>query len=316
MNLRQEDLLNLSKNGLFRAEMLEKVIWLTEVLNEIFDNSFLKQRLVLKGGTALNLFYLNMPRLSVDIDLNYIGSLERSTMLMERQELENILTGICRRLGLNIKRSATEHAGGKWRLNFASAVQPSGTLEIDLSYLYRTTLYPIKIQNSYQIGLYQAKNIAVLDIHELAAGKLTALMSRHASRDLYDTHQLANIFEAQKLNKEQLRLAFIVFGGASQPDWRKIKIESINFDHRELMNNLLPVINQNYLKDFNQKEWTNKLITDSQQFLSLVLPFSDQETLFLDKLLNEGKIVSSLITQDPTLQENFQSSWITLEDTI
>lgn len=40
MNLRQEDLLNLSKSNFFRAEMLEKVIRLTEVLNEIFDNTF------------------------------------------------------------------------------------------------------------------------------------------------------------------------------------------------------------------------------------------------------------------------------------
>ncbi|MCG2795115.1 MAG: nucleotidyl transferase AbiEii/AbiGii toxin family protein [Actinomycetia bacterium] len=34
-------------------------------------------KLVLKGGTALNLFYLDMPRLSVDIDLNYIGAAGR-----------------------------------------------------------------------------------------------------------------------------------------------------------------------------------------------------------------------------------------------
>ena len=35
-----------------------------------------KNRLVLKGGTALNLFFFDLPRLSVDIDLNYVGKLE------------------------------------------------------------------------------------------------------------------------------------------------------------------------------------------------------------------------------------------------
>jgi hypothetical protein len=37
--------------------------------------------MVLKGGTALNLFVLDVPRLSVDIDLNYIGAADRETML-------------------------------------------------------------------------------------------------------------------------------------------------------------------------------------------------------------------------------------------
>ena len=35
---------------------------------------FLGRRMALKGGTALNLFVLDFPRLSVDIDLNYIGA--------------------------------------------------------------------------------------------------------------------------------------------------------------------------------------------------------------------------------------------------
>ena len=83
MNLNQEDLQYYAKNTGFRPEILEKVIWLTELLNEIFNNTYLKQRLALKGGTALNLFHFGLPRLSVDIDLNYIGALERETMLSE-----------------------------------------------------------------------------------------------------------------------------------------------------------------------------------------------------------------------------------------
>ena len=75
MNLRQEDLYALSENtGFKNADMLEKVVQLIGLLNEIFDNNYLKNRLVLKGGTALNLFYFNLPRLSVDIDFNYIGA--------------------------------------------------------------------------------------------------------------------------------------------------------------------------------------------------------------------------------------------------
>jgi hypothetical protein len=47
------------------------------LLCEFHRHPFLNRRLVLKGGTAINLFYLDLARLSVDIDLNYVGQIER-----------------------------------------------------------------------------------------------------------------------------------------------------------------------------------------------------------------------------------------------
>ena len=68
----------------FDAVNLEKVLRIKRLLIEFHSHPFLKDRLVLKGGTALNLFYLELSRLSVDIDLNYIGALDRERMLQER----------------------------------------------------------------------------------------------------------------------------------------------------------------------------------------------------------------------------------------
>ena len=64
----------------FNTDNIEKVLRLLEILNEIFAHPVLSNFYALKGGTALNLFYFNIPRLSVDIDLNYQG-LDRSEML-------------------------------------------------------------------------------------------------------------------------------------------------------------------------------------------------------------------------------------------
>jgi len=64
----------LATNSQFPAENLEKVLRLRELLIEFHKHGVLKGKLVLKGGTALNLFYVNLARLSVDIDLNYIGN--------------------------------------------------------------------------------------------------------------------------------------------------------------------------------------------------------------------------------------------------
>jgi len=41
-----------------------------------------------KDGTALNLFHFDVPRLSVDIDLNYVGAIDRDTMLAEKPKAE------------------------------------------------------------------------------------------------------------------------------------------------------------------------------------------------------------------------------------
>jgi predicted nucleotidyltransferase component of viral defense system len=71
----------------FQSDNLEKVLRLRELLTEFQKHSFLGGSLVLKGGTALNLFYLGLTRLSVDIDLNYIAHLEREAMLAERSEI-------------------------------------------------------------------------------------------------------------------------------------------------------------------------------------------------------------------------------------
>ena len=55
----------------FRVEILEKVAQLLELLAGLNRHPYLKGRLALKGGTALNLFIFDAPRLSIDIDLNY-----------------------------------------------------------------------------------------------------------------------------------------------------------------------------------------------------------------------------------------------------
>ena len=70
----------------FGAEPLEKVFRLMALLDALNSHPFLKSRIALKGGTALNLFHFEVPRLSVDIDLNYIGAADRKTMLAEKPE--------------------------------------------------------------------------------------------------------------------------------------------------------------------------------------------------------------------------------------
>ena len=70
MRISSETLANQAEATGFRPDMLEKVALLLQLLDAVRSHPFLKDKLVLKGGTALNLFIFDVPRLSIDIDLN------------------------------------------------------------------------------------------------------------------------------------------------------------------------------------------------------------------------------------------------------
>lgn len=98
---------------------VETVERLLELLSELAREPYLDPRLVLHGGTALNLFHGPVPRLSVDADLLYVGSSDRETMLAERPEVESSLCRVARSLGYQVGQVAPQrdtHAGCTLRL--------------------------------------------------------------------------------------------------------------------------------------------------------------------------------------------------------
>ena len=151
----------------FQTEPLERVILLLELLEAIRIHPFLKDRVALKGGTALNVFKFNVPRLSVDIDLNYIGAVDPEGMLADRPKIEQALQAVCGRVGVQPRRVPSDHAGGKWRLSFNRVTGGTGTLELDMNFMLRMPLWPVELVDSRPVGTFVAKGIPVVDIHEL-----------------------------------------------------------------------------------------------------------------------------------------------------
>lgn len=202
----------------FRADTIERVLLLLDLLGAIRAHPLCGPRVALKGGTALNLFLLAAPRLSVDIDLNYVGTADRATMDLERPLVDRGLQAACERIGVTVKRIPTEHAGAKWRLSFVAAAGGTGTLELDVNYMLRTPLWPTEARTPHVLqGTSPHGAFPILDPHELAAGKLAALLARCASRDLFDTREL---LRPGTLDSGRLRLAFVVYGAVNRVDWR------------------------------------------------------------------------------------------------
>jgi Nucleotidyl transferase AbiEii toxin, Type IV TA system len=78
-----------------------------------------------------------------------------------------------------------------------------------------------------------------LDLHELAAGKLAAFLSRTASRDVFDAVEL---LRRDDLDPDKLRLGFVVYGGANRKDWRTVSVKDMKLDAAELKSQLLPTL--------------------------------------------------------------------------
>ena len=177
----------------YQADTVEKVLRLLDLLDEINRDPFLNGRLVLKGGTALNVFHLNLVRLSVDIDLNYTGALDRDEMESEREDVDAAIDRLLASQGYSVRRRPDEHAGGKWSSRYNSALGGSAALEVDINYMARQPLFGAARMESRKLGGIQVRNILVADIHEVVAGKIVALVDRSVARDLFDARCILSI---------------------------------------------------------------------------------------------------------------------------
>jgi len=283
----------------FAAAVIEKDAYLLAILEGFNRHPYLRGKLALKGGTALNLFLFNVPRLSVDIDLNYIGAVDRDTMIAERPKVEQAIGSVCQREGLSVQKIPSEHAGGSWNLRYKSVFGPTDALKIDVVYMYRIPLWPPQWMDSHPISTFQATGILVLDQYELAAGKLAALIARRTSRDLFDAHALLTKL---RLDRERLRLGFVLYGAMNILDWRKVSAEDIEPAAADLESYLLPLLGtQNVLTE--SALLAERLLKECIEALAIVLPLVPNELEFLEQLLEYGEIKPELITSDEQMQD-------------
>lgn len=190
----------------------------------------------LKGGTAINLFIRNMPRLSVDIDLTYLPINDRTKALAEIDAaLKRIAQRIKKRLtDIHIAELApvTQNEITKLVIRTRERVQ----IKIEVTPVLRGCVYePVLMtvceQVEEQFGFAEMK---VLSFADLYAGKIMAALDRQHPRDLFDVHQL---FENEGISDE-LRNAIIIY--------------LISHDHspHSLLNPVLQDITQEFEQNF------------------------------------------------------------------
>ena len=140
MTVDRDHLERLAAETGFESGVLETVMRLGDILSDVFSHPLLSRVLVLKGGTALNLCFGTPPRLSVDLDFNYVGALELEQMLDQRPDVERAVITIAEAKRYTIQESADSHAGRKLYLGYRNASGGADRVEVDLNFLHRLPL--------------------------------------------------------------------------------------------------------------------------------------------------------------------------------
>jgi len=112
----------------FAPGALEIVLRLLDMLRRVRADIVLGERLALKGGTALDLCFPPVRRLSVDLDFNVQGPAERDAMLRDRPQIVEAVERLARVAGYRTQRSREAHAGQKFYLSYASALGGQGRI--------------------------------------------------------------------------------------------------------------------------------------------------------------------------------------------
>lgn len=170
----------------------DQVSLLLTVLPEVAK----EKHLAMHGGTAINLFVRDMPRVSVDIDLTYLEIEDRATTLDNiASALEGIKTSI-ESLNLNFK---VAHQKDEGKLLIA---QKAVIIKLEVNLIMRGIISPAetmllckRAQDEFDVFC----EMPIVPIGQLFGGKICAALDRQHPRDLFD---VKGILENEGFNEE------------------------------------------------------------------------------------------------------------------
>ncbi len=291
MNYSKQQIEQYSNETGFIKNYVEKVVRLLDVLNFVFSESSFKDKLILKGGTAINLVYTNLKRLSVDIDLDYCGSLEKAVTFSDRKILEEELDKYMLKEKYEISNDSRSSFILFSRIyKFKNAFGNNDTIKVDINFLDRVHAYPIKTTTV----CYFDKTVTVKtpNIEELFGMKINALIDRSKPRDLYDAAFLVN--NMKLFDKDMLRKAVVFYLSLNNVfelnDSSFKRIDSVTY--YKIKKELWPVLKKEERIDL---EKTKSDVTNLLKDL-LVLPENEKQYLFE---FSKGNYKPSLLFDEP-----------------
>jgi hypothetical protein len=282
----------------FEAEAYDRACAFLRLIERLSGHPLLS-RLSVMGGTAFSLWGRELTRLPVDLDFVDLLARDQATVVADRPRIASAMSELLRDL----------------------AVDRATTIQADVHFLVQTPLWPPARRDSLPIDHEHARQVLVVDDHDLAASKLLAVMQRSSSRDLFDAREH---LRRPDLDRARLRTAFVVYGSLKEVDWRAVRLTGMDtraglplprFDLRaasvdriatsaaEVSAELLPLLRFDLRPAAHALEaWVRRLIDETRALMAAVLPLEPHERAFLDRLHEAGEIVPELLTANPVEQ--------------
>lgn len=273
----------------FQASVLEKVVRLGEVADDVNRHPLLGAALRLKGGTALNLCWGAPTRLSVDLDYNYVGHLDRDAMLAARPHIEAATEELARRRGYLVQRSPDAFAGRKLFLRYTTASGSPDRIEVDLNFLFRLPVAGSPMRNLWQPGGLDSPRVQVVSLTELCAGKMMALLDRGAPRDAWDANRLPEL-AGELLTTSEYRACFLALASTLDhhvSTYTRDRLGS-RLDERTIRQQLAPMLVA------GEAPAAGKLVEMSWSVVAPLLQLSEEEDEFFNRI-GQGEFRADLL---------------------
>ena len=186
-----------------QAPYSNQVDLLLSVLGEVVKSP----DIALKGGTALNLFLLDMPRLSVDIDLCFLPILPRQESL---ERISTVMMEIANTLSSNFSLQTNLKKTHDQIPKQLIVSEKGVTIKIEINLILRGSVFGIEKKDlclSAQKRYGKFLSVNCLSFEDLYAGKFCAALDRQHPRDLFDIYLFFKNFSFS----EKLKQAFIAY---------------------------------------------------------------------------------------------------------
>jgi hypothetical protein len=145
----------------------------------------------LKGGTAINLFIRDLPRLSVDIDLAYIPIKDRNTSL---KEIDTSLRKIAKSIEVTLPNSQVtmQFLPATKQVIKLNVKKESIQVKIEVTPVLRGSIHKVRQMNISKKceNLFGSVSMPLLSFEDLYGGKICATLDRQHPRDLFDIYYL------------------------------------------------------------------------------------------------------------------------------
>lgn len=194
--------------------MLDRYAEQVRLLLGVLPDIAAEEAFALKGGTAINLFYRDMPRLSIDIDLAYLPATDRETALNDiDMTLDRIAEAIANR---NPRTQVRRIAGGGDSDTRILVSTGQAQVKIETSAVTRGTVYPptTMMVSDMVTEHFGFAEMNILAFEDLYGGKLHAALDRQHPRDLFDVMIL---YENEGLTEDLFRVFMVYVASSNRP---------------------------------------------------------------------------------------------------